>query len=182
MTSVFVMPLRTWLAGSFRTTWGGEASAPRRRRSPEDADQLAESLRSGLEPLIGRRPEWNEEGSPQAALALGAHSFSLPFLLARRWAYRLKLPNLCALEGVQLWIPEPFESALRILPPWSEDETLMAASLPRVMSELQRLREGIEAEEDPEIPEVRDGYQVAGRLGEVVAKAAEAGMPVIVEP
>lgn len=175
------MPLHTWLAGDYRTTWGGEASAPPRRRSIDDAVRLREDLRSALEPLIGRRPEWCEEGPPQAALALGSHSFSLPFLLARRWSYRLKLPNLGALEGTQLWIPELFESAFRLLPPWSDEDTLMVASLPRVTSELDRLREGMQDEEAIDMPEVRDGFQVAGRLLAVAARAAEVSMPVIVE-
>lgn len=181
MTSVFVMPLRTWLAGDFRTTWGGEASAPPRRRREQVVVDLRESLLSSLQPVIGRPPEWDESGSPQMALALSAHSFSLPFLLARRWSYRLKLPNLCALEGAQLWIPESFESALSVTPPWSEEETLMVASLPQVSTELARLRDHLEAEESLEAPEVQDGFHIAGRLREAAAKATAMRMPVIVE-
>lgn len=180
MTSVFVMPLRTWLAGDFRATWRGESTSRPCRSDAEHAAELRDSLLAALEPLIGRRPAWDEDAPARAALALGAHSFSLPFLLARRWSYRLKLPTLCALEGFQLWIPEPFEEALRVPSPWS-DETVMVASLQRLTAELARLREHMEAEESPEVPEVRDGYQVAGRLLDAANEAAATGLPVIVE-
>lgn len=180
MTSVFVMPLRTWLAGEFRATWRGESTSMPCRRDPEHAAGLRDSLLGALEPLIGRRPEWDEEAPARAALALSGHSFSLPFLLARRWSYRMKLPTLCSLEGFQLWIPESFEQALRVPSPWSE-ETVMVASLQRVTSELGRLRDHIEAEESPEIPEIRDGFKVAGRLLDAANEAAATGLPVIIE-
>src|SRR4029077_8191483 len=82
--SVFVMPLRTWLAGDFRTTWGeGQetASEPRRRRSAEDAERLRDGLLTQLEPLLGRRPDWDEDGPARSATAFSVYSFSLPFLL-----------------------------------------------------------------------------------------------------
>lgn len=179
MSAVFVMPLRTWLAGSFRTTWGGEAvSAPRRRRPDGDAVALRDSMIASLVPLIGAHPEWDESGPARSALALSAESLALPFLLARRLSYRVKLPLLAALEGPQVWLPPSFEPAPSVVPPWNEEETLMVASLPRVRSELQRLLETIEAEDTPEgLPAV----QVGRRLLETAADAEAARMPVIVE-
>ena len=58
MVTVYIMPLRTWLTGSFMTTWGqGRESrgSPGPRRSPEQARQYLESLRNQLEPLLAKR-------------------------------------------------------------------------------------------------------------------------------
>lgn len=182
MSAVFVMPLRTWLAGDFRTTWGGEANpAPRRRRTDEEAVALRESLLESLAPLIGSHPEWNESGPARSALALSAESLALPFLLARRWFYRVKMPRLAALEGPQVWLPPLFETVPSLLPPWSEEDPLMVASLPRVKSDLELLLETLRSEESLEAPDLQGAFQVGRRLLEVAADAAEAGMPVIVE-
>ncbi len=182
--SVFVMPLRTWLAGDFRTTWGsGEetASEPRRRRSQADAEQLCDGLITQLEPLLGRRPDWDEDGPARSATAFSVDSFSLPFLLARRWSYRLKLPQLSVLEGTQLWIPATFESAFHLAPPWNEEGELAVASLSRVGSELDRLLEALHAEESLEAAELRRAFDVGQRLRALAASAEEARAPLIVE-
>jgi len=179
MSAVFVMPLRTWLAGNFRTTWGGEAvSDSRRRRSDDDAVALRDAMVASLEPLIGSHPEWDESGPARTALALSAESFALPFLQARRLFYRVKMPLLAALEGPQVWLPLSFEPAPRVVPPWNEEESLMVASLPRVRSELELLLKTIGAEE---LPDLQSAVHVARRLLEVAADAEAARMPVIVE-
>jgi len=182
--SVFVMPLRTWLAGDFRTTWGpgGEtASEPRRRRSAEEAERLRDGLLTQLEPLLGRRPDWDEDGPARSATAFSVHSFSLPFLLARRWSYRLKLPQLSAVEGTQLWIPAAFDSPLHLAPPWNEAGELAIASLPRVGSELDRLLQALAADESPEGAELQEAFQVGQRLRALAASAEEIRAPLIVE-
>lgn len=179
--SVFVMPLRTWLAGDFRTTWGGgeeTASAPRPRRSPEDAERLRDSL---LAPLLAGGPDWDESGPAQSATAFSVDAFSLPFLLARRWSYRLKLPALGALEGTQLWIPAVFETVVQVVPPWSDEGELSLASLPRVQSELDRLLDALRAEESLEAAELRGAFEVGRRLRDLAASASDVRMPVIVE-
>jgi hypothetical protein len=176
------MPLRTWLAGDFRTTWGGETSTgSRRRRSDEDAVALRESLVASLEPLIGSHPEWDEIGPARSALAVSAESFALPFLLARRLFYRVKMPLLATLEGPQVWLPAPFEASPSVVTPWSEEETLMVASLPRVRAELELLLKTIRAEESPESPDLQGAFYVGGRLLGVAIDAEQARMPVIVE-
>ena len=182
--SVFVMPLQTWLAGDFRTTWGaGEetASEPRRRRTAEGAERLRDGLLAQLEPLLGRRPDWDEAGPALSATAFSVDSFSLPFLLARRWSYRLKLPQLSVLEGTQLWIPAVFESAFHLAPPWNEEGELAVASLPRLGSELDRLLEALEAEESPEAPELRGAFVVGRKLRALAASAEAVRAPLIVE-
>ena len=182
--SVFVMPLRTWLAGDFRTTWGpgGEtASEPRRRRTAEDAERLRDGLLTQLEPLLGRRPEWDEDGPARSATAFSVYSFSLPFLLARRWSYRFKLPQLSALEGTQLWIPAAFDTLLHLSPPWNEEGELAVASLPRLGAELNRLLEALEAEESLEGAELLGAFQVGQRLRALAASAEEVCAPLIVE-
>ncbi len=186
MVSIFVMPLQTWLAGSFRTTWGVSeetASAPRRRRSDEDAAALRDTLLAPLAPLIGSRPEWNESGPAQSAVALSAESFALPFLLARRWSSRLPLVNLSSLEGPQIWLPVAFGGNLMGPPPWSEseEETLAVTSLPTVLWELELLLETVRTEEGLETQDLRGTFQVGLRLLEGAKAATEVRMPVIVE-
>jgi hypothetical protein len=186
VVSVFVMPLQTWLAGNFRTTWGvGEetASAPRRRRRDDDAAALRDTLIAQLAPLVGSRPEWNESGPAQSAVAVSAESFALPFLLARRWSARLPLPNLSTLEGPQIWLPVEFRGILCSAPPWSEseEETLAVASLPALRRELERLLETLRAEEELEAQDLRGAFQVGMRLLEVARTASEVRMPVIIE-
>lgn len=182
--SVFVMPLRTWLAGDFRTTWGGgeeTASAARPRRPAEEAERLRDGLVSQVERLLGHRPDWDEGGPARSATAFSVHAFALPFLLARRWAYRLKLPQLGALEGAQLWIPATFESVLHLVPAWHEEGELLVASLPRMVTELDRLLDALRGEEVIQSPELYGAFEVGRKLREVAASALEQQAPVIVE-
>jgi hypothetical protein len=180
--SVFVMPLRTWLAGDFRTTWGPDGeSAPPHRRDPELAAQLSQEFLARLEPLLGGRLEWDEEGPPMSATAYSVHAFSLPFLQARRWAYRLPLPHLGALETPQIWIPADAASAISVECPWSDDD-LMIGSLPRLRTEFDRLLESLQAEdEEGDWAELREVAKVARSLRHVGSTAMDARMPVIVE-
>ena len=182
--SVFVMPLHTWLAGDFRTTWGadpGTASAPRRRRTAEEARRLRDEFLSRLETLIGSRPDWDEGGPARRATAFSVHAFSLPFLQARRWSYRMKLPQLGVLETPQIWIPAAFDSVLHLQPPWSEEGELMVGSLPRVASELERLLEALGEDESEAWAELREVAGVGRALGELVTAGIEFDAPVIVE-
>jgi len=182
--SVFVMPLRTWLTGDFRTTWGagGEtASEPRPRRAPEEAERLRDGLISALEPLLGVRPDWDEDGPARSATAFSVEAFSLPFLLARRWAYRLRLPQLSLLEGTQLWIPPAFEPVHSLAPPWNEEGELAVASLPRLREELARLGDAVDAEESRDAAELRGAATVGRKLMALAASAEEARTPLIVE-
>lgn len=178
------MPVETWLAGDFRATWGpepGEASAPRTRRSAEDVSVLAEEFLRRLESLLGRRPEWDRDGPARSATAFSAHAFSLPFLQARRWAYRMKLPQLAALETPQIWIPAEFDAVFRLDSLFGDGE-LRVGSLPRVRSELERLLGELSREdEEGDWAELRDVAKVASSLRHVAEAAIESRMPAIVE-
>jgi hypothetical protein len=183
--SVFVMPLQTWLAGEFRTTWGPgleTATASRRRRPPEEAARLREELLSRIEPRIGRRPAWDDEGPARSATAFSVHAFSLPFLQARRWAYRMKLPQLGELETPQIWIPADFDPAFRLEPPWDDGGELMIGSLPRIRAELDQLLEGLTKEdEEGDWSELREVAKVGRSLRHLAATGLEHDVPVIVE-
>jgi hypothetical protein len=179
--SVYVMPLRTWLSGNFRTTWVGGREAvgsARIRRSDEEVDRSLESLGAQLEGLLGFRPEWDENGSARSATIFSLDGFSSPFLQARQWAYRLKLPILCALELPQIWIPALFEAALHLAPPWNPETELTVASSTRLNAELERLLEAIAGEERADLTEAR---QVADRLRGIAALSIEHRVPVIIE-
>ncbi|HLY08265.1 MAG TPA: hypothetical protein VKW04_03060 [Planctomycetota bacterium] len=183
--SVYVMPLHTWLTGDFRTTWGPDAetaSAPRRRQSSEDAERLRDEFVSQLEPLIGRRPEWNEGGPARSATAFSVHAFSLPFLQARRWAYRMRLPQLSVLETPQIWIPPVFEPVLRLDSWWGDGGDLLVGSLPRIRSELDRLLEALAREEAAgDWAELRELARVGEALRDLAGAGIEADLPVIVD-
>jgi len=182
--SVFVMPLHTWLAGDFRTTWGpglGTVSTPRPRRSAEEAGGLRDEFLSRLESLIGNRPDWDESGPPRRATAFSAHAFSLPFLQARRWSYRMKLPQLGVLESPQIWIPSAFDPVFHLPSPWSEEGELMVGSLPRLKSELDRLLEALGESESEAWAELREVAAVGKALGELVTAGIQFDAPVIVE-
>jgi hypothetical protein len=136
---------------------------------------------SRLEPLIGSRPDWDEDGPARSATAFSLHAFSLPFLQARRWSYRMKLPQLSVLETPQIWIPPGFDSALHLESLWSEDGELMVGSLPRVKEELDRLLGALAEEEAGNWAELRDVAGVAGALRELAATGLAFAAPVIVE-
>jgi len=182
--SVFVMPLQTWLSGDFRTTWGPDsdtATAPRRRRSGQAAERLRDEFLARLESLLGRRPDWDESGPARSATAFSVHSFSLPFLQARRWAYRLKLPQLSVLESPQIWIPVEFEGVLRLDSLWNDDGELMVGSLPCLASDLDCLLEALAQEGTGDWAELRDVARVGGALRTLAAEGIDSNTPVIVE-
>jgi hypothetical protein len=181
--SVFVMPLRTWLSGDFRTTWaGGEVGGPPRRRRPlEAAERLRDEFLSRMESLLGRRPEWDESGPVLSATTFSAHAFSLPFLQARRWAYKMKVPQLNVLEATQLWIPSAFDQVLTVSSLWSDEGEVMVGSLPRLKSELDTLLQALEGEEAGDWAELREVSKAARSIREAVSTALDHRVPVIVE-
>jgi hypothetical protein len=179
--SVYVMPLATYVAGSFRTSWGPDGDGgdpPRPGLPPEEAGRCVEAFRKQLEQFIPRLPEWDESGPARTATTFSLEGFSLPFLLARQWAHRLKLPRLGRLEPPQIWLPAEFEPAFNLPVPWSPDARWLVASSPGLRSELLRLLRAIEQEGRPELGET---HRVAGRLIEIAALGVEHDAPVIVE-
>jgi hypothetical protein len=175
------MPLSTWLAGSFRISWGpdGEGVEPAgRRRSPEVVQQALEAFGDQMEKLLAFRPACDGQGAVQSATVFSLDGFSLPFLLARQWGYRLKLPRLGALEASQIWMPEEFEPAIRLAPPWNPESELGVASSPRLCDELARLLAAIESEDRPDLLET---HRVTERLHAIAARGLEHDLPVIVE-
>jgi hypothetical protein len=179
--SVFVMPLGTYLGGSFRTTWGegGKSGAnPRRRRSDEEVQRAIDAFKDHLERLLAFRPEWDDEGPVRSATIFSVDGFSAPFQLARQWGYRLKLPLLCALEPPQIWMPAGFEPVLHLAPSWNPESQVALASSMRLCEELERLVDAIAVEERSDLAEAG---QVADRLRGIAALGVEQRVPVIVE-
>jgi hypothetical protein len=146
------------------------------RNNRTEAD--VEAFLERLETLLGFRPDWDEGGPVRSATVFSVDGFSSPFLRARAWSYRLKLPRLCALEMPQVWLPVEFDPAFQFAPPWNPDGQVSVASSPRLGEELEQLLEKI-AEEDR--PDLADTGQVAGRLREIAALSVEHRAPVIVE-
>lgn len=169
--AVYVMPLGANLRGDFQPV-----SAPRARRSAADVDAAMESFLGRLESLLGFRPEWDDEGPLRSATMFSVDGFSSPFLQARSWAYRLKLPRLCALELPQVWLPVEFEPAFHFAAPWNPDADLSVASSPRLQEELTRLLEEME-----ERPDLEGTGQVADRLRGIAALSVEHRLPAIIE-
>jgi len=179
--SLFVMPLSTWLAGRFRTSWGpdGEAERPAGpQRSPEEVRRGVEGLQAVVERALAFRPEWDEAGPARSATVFSVDGFFAPFLEARRRSYRQKLPLLSALEPPQIWIPPEFDGVLPFPAPWNPPADWSVASAPRLHSELRRLLEAIEEDERPDLEETR---RSAGRLLEIAALGIQHDVPVIVE-
>src|SRR5205085_1325600 len=89
--TVYVMPLATWLTGSFQSTWGEGRGTPM-PAGPRLRDEVAarnlDAFKDEVERLLARRPDWDEEGPARAAGVFSAEGFAGPFLLARRWSYR----------------------------------------------------------------------------------------------
>ena len=179
--SVYVMPLGTYLEGSFRTTWGpdGKGDAPRGpSRSPEESRVAVESFRRRLEDFVPRLSPWDESGPARSATTFSLDGFALPFQLAHQWAYRLPLRRLCALEPPQVWIPSEFEPTIRMKPPWAPEAEWTVASAAGIQSELVRLLLEIEGEERADLEEA---FRVTERLIEAASTAVEHDAPVIVE-
>ncbi|HEV3027704.1 MAG TPA: hypothetical protein VG457_09040 [Planctomycetota bacterium] len=109
------------------------------------------------------------------------HSFSLPFLQARRWSYRMNLPQLSVLETPQIWIPPAFDPVFHLDSLWSQDDEVMVGSLPRVKSELDRLLDGLSQEEAGDWAELREVAAVGKALRALAETGMECGAPVIVE-
>lgn len=169
--AVYVMPLGANLRGDFQPV-----STPRARRSEAEVDAAVESFLERLETLLGFRPEWHDEGPLRSATVFSVDGFSGPFLQARSWAYRLKLPRLCALEMPQVWLPVEFEPAFHFAAPWNPDADLSVASSFRLRDDLNRLLEEME-----ERPELAGTAQVADRLRGIAALSVEHRLPAIIE-
>lgn len=176
--AVYVMPLSTWLSGSFRTTWGGEGDlSVRRRFSPQDVRRHLESFGDHLERVLAFRPGWDESGPVRSAHVFSASGFAGPFLLARRWSYRLNFPRLSTLEPPQIWLPADFEPVVRLAAPWNPETEVGVASSVRIGGELDLLlREPLGELEQAEHYE---DLQVAARLGDIARAAFEHRAPVI---
>lgn len=179
--AVYVMPLSTWLEGSFRVSWGPEGAGGRDagpRRSPEEAARGVEALRDRLEGLLPLRPDWNDSGPARSATVFSLDGFSLPFDLAHRWAYRLRLPRLGTLDFPKFWLPVDFDPMFRLPAPWDEETEITVASAGSVATDLVHLIEAIRVEERPDL--VSAG-QVAARLHGIATSGVEHGTPVIIE-
>jgi len=179
--AVYVMSLPTWLAGNFRTSWGPEGAgdeAPGPRRSAEEVDQVLEAFSDQLEKLLAFRPSWNEGDAVHLASVFSLEGFSLPFQLAGQWGYRMKLPRLRALEASQIWMPQDFEPAIRLAPPWNPESELRLASAPRLCGELAQLLAAIESEDREDLIET---HRVTGKLHSIARLGIERDLPVIVE-
>jgi hypothetical protein len=179
--SVYVMPLTTYLSGNFRTTWGGggdSGAAPRPRRSGVEVQADVGAFEEQLERLLEFRPDWDEEGPVRSATIFSLDGFSAPFLQARQWAYRLKLPLLGALEPPQIWIPAEFEPVVHLAPHWNPETEVAVVSSQRLKAELERLLEAIAGEERADLA---DACQVTDRLRGIAALSVEHLVPVIVE-
>jgi hypothetical protein len=185
VVTVYIMPLGTWLTGSFMTTWGqGRESrgSPGPRRSPEQARQDLESFRTQLEPLLAFRPEWDEEGPPRAATVFSAEGFERPFLQARRWSYRRRMERLCSMELPQLWLPMDFDPVFHLAAPWAPEARLHVASAAGLGRDLHRFSNDL-PEELPEesLRELAEAFSIARRLEAIAAVGVEHDVPVIVE-
>lgn len=179
--AVYVMSLPTWLSGNFRTSWGpegGRDEAPGPRRSAEDVRRALDAFDDQLESLLAFRPSWNVEEAVPLASVFSLDGFSLPFQLAGQWGYRLKLPRLRALEDSQIWMPQDFEPALRLAPPWNPEGELRVVSSPRLCGELAQLLAAIEGEDRPDLGETR---RVTEKLHSIAKLGIERDLPVIVE-
>lgn len=179
--AVYVMPLSTWLEGRFRTVWGpdGAGGGPSgRERSPDEVRAALDAFGESLDRVLAFRPEWDEAGPARSATIFSLDGFALPFQLAQRWAYKLKLPRLCALEPPQIWLPAEFEPTLRLAAPWKPESEVTVASSSGVQEELGRLLTAIQGEERPDLDETE---RVARRLCESAAQGLEHQSPVIVE-
>ena len=194
--SIFVMPLRTWLEGSFQATWGPGAPGPTRpRRSEDEAEREVEKLRNQLGSQLGRRPDWDESGPLRSATTLSADGFARPFLKARQESFRHPFPRLSVLEPPQIWLPLPFEGVLLLEAPWEGAGELAMVSSSGLQEELVRLLEVLA--QDPAMEELEglstgasltglaaDFYEllaVTRRLRELAAMSLEHRAPVIVE-
>ena len=170
---VFVMPLGTNLRGNFQAP-----GLTRKRRSEEDVQAALEAFGARLESLLGFRPEWDEDGPVRSATMFSVDGFSLPFVRARSWSTRVKLPRLCALELPQVWLPSDFEPVFQIDAPWSPGSEVSVASSHRLRGELDRLLAEMAGMDLPDLPET---VRVADRLRESAALGIEHRVPVIIE-
>lgn len=190
------MPLRTWLEGSFRASWGPGAGAPARPRRSEDAAvREVEQLRKQLESPPGPRPDWDESGPLRSATTMSADGFARPFLKARQESFRHPFPRLSVLEPPQIWLPLALEGVRLLASPWEGAGELAVASSAGLQEELERLLEVLS--QDPRMEDLRDldeGAALTGmlaefyellavtrRLRELAALSLEHRVPVIVE-
>jgi hypothetical protein len=173
--SVFVMPLATYLSGTFQVTWGTDGSDPgprRRGRSPETVERDIEAFLERLERVLSFRPVWGDSGPVRSATLFSLDGFSAPFLQARAGAAFRNFPLLRTLEPPQIWLPLPFDPAIWIKAPWSPATEWAVASVPRLRLELTELLGGLESGET---------RRVTLRLIEILHQADDCGQPVIVE-
>jgi hypothetical protein len=181
MIVVYVMPLGKWLSGAFRTGWdrsGEERTFPGPKRTDDEVRRGLDAFGERMERLLAFRPDWDEAGPIRSATIFSLDGFVLPFELARRWAYRIKLPRLCALEPPQIWLPGDFDPAFRFAAPWNPDSEVSVASCGGIHQDLERILHAVEGEERPDLEETA---KVAQNLLKAAAAALEHDVPVIVE-
>ena len=160
--SLLVMPLRTWLTGSYATTWEGSGvrAAPRRILTDEEATAYV----ARVQRAVGG--EWDEDVPAVKAVAMSAEGFAQ----ASAWAGHVGARHLTdALQA--FWLPVDFDAPREVPDPRGGDEPLTALSAPALAREIRavvRLREGAVE------PSVR-------ALLDVAALAAERRVPVVLE-
>lgn len=166
MTALFVMPLRTYLTGRFRTAWaGGESVAERRVRSDEEAERFVEGLRAALEPLLGSRPDWDEEGGVAEAVSLSAAAFVRPQAAAARYPGVHDFSQVRRLEETAFWLPAAFESPFRVPHPFDPEERLVVGSSPQLRDQMVRLeRLLVQEPEMAELESIPEGGSISGPL------------------
>jgi hypothetical protein len=185
MVTVYLMPLGTWLTGSFLTTWGqGKESrwSPGPRRSEDEARRDLEDFKDQLERFLAGRPDWDESGPPRAATVFSAEAFERPFFQARRWSYRKRMDRLCSLELPQIWLPVDFDPVFHLPAPWAPEGRVHVASALSLGRELRRFSSELPDELPEEaLRELAESFSIARRLEALASAAVEHRVPAIVE-
>lgn len=186
MTALFVMPLRTYLTGRYRAAWEGGAPAAVADRSDEEADRFVEAVRAALDPFLGSRPDWDEEGGVAEAVTLSAEAYVRPLLAAARYPGVHDFSQLRRLEDTAFWLPVAFESPFRIPHPFDPEARIVAGSSPKLRDEMVRLerllvQEPEMAEPGSAPPEFRDRVDGVRLMLRLATASAERRLPLIAE-
>lgn len=211
--SLYVMPLRTYLTGRFKTTWEIRSELtgksgflitpeglrpgppPRETCSDEEAALFLASLRDSLEPLLGLRPEWDEEGEVAQAVSMSYSSFGLPMAAAARYPGVHDFLQLRRLEETWFWLPVAFESPFRVPHPFDPEERMVVGSSSKLCDEMVRLeRLLVQEPEMAEVESIPEGGSISGPLLEfwervqgvrlmlrLAALSAERRLPLVAE-
>jgi hypothetical protein len=208
--SVYVIPLKTYLTGSFKTTWErrsesmgapgfritpeGVDSPEQLRMSEHEADAALRSFRRTLEEY-GLSPDWTEDGPVLNASTLSYSAYARPGSRARSWSTRAPFEFLTEMEPPVIWVPESFHSPVRVPAPWDREHQVMLLSAQGIQRELDRVLEFLAADPLMEqieavaeggiltgpLAEFSDEYSTAQHLKEIAGLSLEHRTPVIVE-